>query len=163
MWQRNGFASNGVREFAEKGEAWTLMKEVEAASERIQSVYGVLSAPAVVGGTGRTNAEFEVFAKHSYVSLLTADYLRIENAEGYVLIAVYLFIYLYVCYSHNSKIIKPNRMTFGGMIGYYPGTVWLDFGIDRVKGQGQCHRKVQIFLNRMQFGGMIGYYRGPFD
>jgi len=35
------------------------------------------------------------------------NYLRIENAEGYVLIAVYLFIYLfiylYVCYSHNKK------------------------------------------------------------
>jgi len=28
-------------------------------------------------------------------------YLRIENAEGYVLIAVYLFIYLYACYSHE--------------------------------------------------------------
>jgi len=27
-------------------------------------------------------------------------------------------------------------MKFGGMIGYYPGTIWLDFGIDRVKGQG---------------------------
>jgi len=32
---------------------------------------------------------------------------------------VYLFIYLYACYSHNSKSIKPNRMKFGGMIGYY--------------------------------------------
>jgi len=31
-------------------------------------------------------------------------------------------------------------MTFGGMIGYYPGTIWLYFGIDRVKGQG--HEKV---------------------
>jgi len=61
-----------------------------------------------------------------------------QNAEGYVLIAVYLFIYLYVCYSHKS--IKPNRMKFGGMIGYYPGTIWLDFGIDQVKGQG--HEKV---------------------
>jgi len=49
-------------------------------------------------------------------------YLRIENAEGYVLIAVYLFI-LYACYSHNKKSFKPNRMTFGGMIGYYPGTI----------------------------------------
>jgi len=29
-----------------------------------------------------------------------------------------------------------NRMKFGGMIGYYPGTIWLDFGINRVKGQG---------------------------
>jgi len=28
-------------------------------------------------------------------------------------------------------------MKFGGMIGYYPG---IDFGIDRVKGQG--HEKV---------------------
>jgi len=26
-----------------------------------------------------------------------AYYLHIENAEGYVLIAVYLFIYLFVC------------------------------------------------------------------
>jgi len=50
-------------------------------------------------------------------------YLRIENAEGYVLIAVYLFIYLYACYSHNSKSIQPNHMKFGGMIGYYPGTI----------------------------------------
>jgi len=50
-------------------------------------------------------------------------YLRIENAEGYVLIAMYLFIYLYGCYSHNSKSIKANRMKFGGMIGYYPGTI----------------------------------------
>uniref|UniRef100_A0A665VZ01 Spondin-2 n=1 Tax=Echeneis naucrates TaxID=173247 RepID=A0A665VZ01_ECHNA len=61
MWQRNEFASNGVRDFAEKGEAWTLMKEVEAAGERIQSVYGILSAPAVVGGTGQMNTQFEVF------------------------------------------------------------------------------------------------------
>jgi len=46
--------------------------------------------------------------------------------EGYVLIAVYLFIYLfiylYACYSLNSKSIEPNRMKFGGMIVYYPGT-----------------------------------------
>jgi len=35
-----------------------------------------------------------------------------------------------------------NRMKFGGMIGYYPGTIWLDFGIDRVNG----HEKVKIFL-----------------
>jgi len=36
-------------------------------------------------------------------------------------------------------------MKFGGMIGYYPGTIWLDFGIDRVKGQG--HEKVNIILS----------------
>jgi len=29
--------------------------------------------------------------------MLFVCYLRIENAEGYVLIAVYLFIYLFVC------------------------------------------------------------------
>ncbi len=68
IWQRNEFASNGVREFAEKGEAWTLMKEVEEAGERIQSVYGIFSAPAVLGGSGQMNTEFEVFARHSYVS-----------------------------------------------------------------------------------------------
>jgi len=49
-------------------------------------------------------------------------------------------------------------MKVGGMIGYYPGTIWLDFGIVRVKGQG--HEKVKLFLNRMEFGGMIGYYLG---
>jgi len=59
----------------------------------------------------------------------------LKMPEGYVLIAVYLFIYLYACYSPNSKSIKPNRMKFGGMIVYYPGTSCLDFGIDRVKGQ----------------------------
>lgn len=76
MWQRNEFASNGVREFAEKGEAWTIMKEVEVAGERIQSVYGILSAPAVVGGTGQMNTEFEVFARHSYVRHSTPGFLQ---------------------------------------------------------------------------------------
>jgi len=51
-------------------------------------------------------------------------------------------------------------MTFGGMIGYYTGTIWLDFGIDQIKGQGQGHEKVKLFLNRMKLGGMIGYYPG---
>jgi len=46
------------------------------------------------------------------------------------------------CYSHKSKSIKPNRMTFGGMIGYYPGTIWLDFAID----WGQGHEKVNILF-----------------
>jgi len=78
------------------------------------------------------------------LSVFSVHYLRIENAEGYVLIAEYLFIYLYACYSHKSKSIKPNRMKFDGMTGYYPGTIWLDFGIDRVKGQG--HEKVKIFF-----------------
>jgi len=57
---------------------------------------------------------------------------------------VFLFIYLYACYSHNTKSIKPNRMKFGGMIVYYPRTIWIDCGIDRVKGQG--HDKVKIFF-----------------
>jgi len=37
-------------------------------------------------------------------------------------------------------------MKFGGMVGYYPGTIWLDSGIGRVKGQGQGHEKVNIFF-----------------
>jgi len=48
-------------------------------------------------------------------------YLRIENAEGNVLIAVYLFICMRVI--RIKKSFKPNRMKFGGMIGYYPGTI----------------------------------------
>jgi len=78
------------------------------------------------------------------LSYMVVHYLRIENAESYVLIAVYLFIYLYACHSHNTKSIKPDGMKFGGMIGYYPGIIWLDFGIDRIKGQG--HEKVNIFF-----------------
>jgi len=35
-------------------------------------------------------------------------------------------------------------MKFGGMIGYYPGTICLDFRIKPVKGQG--HEKVKIFF-----------------
>ncbi|XP_036407855.1 spondin-2b [Megalops cyprinoides] len=70
IWQKNEHASNGVREFSEKGEAWTLMKEVEAAGERIQSVYGVFSAPAVALGTGQTSSEFEVFTRHSFLSFI---------------------------------------------------------------------------------------------
>jgi len=35
-------------------------------------------------------------------------------------------------------------MKFGGMIGYYPGTIWLDVGIYRIKGQG--HEKVKILF-----------------
>jgi len=35
-------------------------------------------------------------------------------------------------------------MKFGGMIGYYTGTIWFDFGIDRV--EGKAHEKVKIFF-----------------
>jgi len=35
-------------------------------------------------------------------------------------------------------------MKSGGMIAYYPGTIWLNFGINRVKGQG--HEKVKFFF-----------------
>lgn len=70
IWQRNEYVSNGVREFSERGEAWTLIKEVEAAGERIQSVYSLFSAPGVVGGTGQATTEFEVYARHSLVSTL---------------------------------------------------------------------------------------------
>jgi len=38
------------------------------------------------------------------------DHRVIITINPNVLIAVYLFVYLYACYSHNSKSIKPNRM-----------------------------------------------------
>jgi len=37
-------------------------------------------------------------------------------------------------------------MKFSGMIGYYPGAIWLDIRIDRVKCQGQGHEKFKIFF-----------------
>jgi len=34
-------------------------------------------------------------------------------------------------------------MKFGGMISYYPESIWIDFGIDRVKGQGHEKRSTE--------------------
>ncbi|VTJ71116.1 Hypothetical predicted protein [Marmota monax] len=47
MWRKDAYVSNGLRDFAERGEAWALMKELEAAGEKVQSVLAVFSAPAV--------------------------------------------------------------------------------------------------------------------
>lgn len=52
----------------ERGEAWALMREMEAAGEKLQSVHGVFSAPAVPSGTGQTSTELEVHSRHSLVS-----------------------------------------------------------------------------------------------
>jgi len=83
----------------------------------------VWPAAAVLLLRSRRRTESRPLAEGVTTTRLTNYLLHAENAEGYVLIAVYLFIYLYACYSHNSKSIKPNRMKFGGMIGYYPGTI----------------------------------------
>lgn len=68
LWRQDQYASNGLRDFAERGEAWALMKEIQAAGERLQSVHTVFSAPAVPSGTGQTSAELEAQARHSLVS-----------------------------------------------------------------------------------------------
>ncbi|XP_051889730.1 spondin-2b [Pristis pectinata] len=70
MWRVGEYASNGVREFVEKSEAWSLMREVEASGEKIQSVYGVFSAPAIPTGVEQTSTEFEVHARHSLMSFI---------------------------------------------------------------------------------------------
>ncbi|KAM4854308.1 spondin-2 [Thomomys bottae] len=70
MWRKNEYVSNGLRDFAERGEAWALMKEIEAAGEKLQSVHAVFSAPAVPTGTGQTSAELEVEPRHSLVSFV---------------------------------------------------------------------------------------------
>ncbi|XP_032654689.1 spondin-2 [Chelonoidis abingdonii] len=70
MWKKDEYVSNGVRDFAEKGEAWTLMKEIEAAGEKIQSVHGIFSAPAISSGTGQTFTELEAHSRHSLVSFI---------------------------------------------------------------------------------------------
>nr|KAF6432472.1 spondin 2 [Rousettus aegyptiacus] len=70
LWRQDQYASNGLRDFAERGEAWALMKEMQAAGERLQSVHTVFSAPAVPSGTGQTSAELEAHARHSLVSFV---------------------------------------------------------------------------------------------
>ncbi|XP_053243758.1 spondin-2-like [Podarcis raffonei] len=69
MWKMNEFASNGMRDFAERGEPWALMKEIEAAGEKIQSIHGIFSAPAISTGTGQTAADLEVHPRHPLVSI----------------------------------------------------------------------------------------------
>uniref|UniRef100_A0A8D2JHH5 Spondin-2 n=1 Tax=Sciurus vulgaris TaxID=55149 RepID=A0A8D2JHH5_SCIVU len=68
MWRKDTYVSNGLRDFAERGEAWALMREMEAAGEKLQSVHAVFSAPAVPSGTGQTSTELEVQPRHSLVS-----------------------------------------------------------------------------------------------
>ncbi|XP_068131683.1 spondin-2 isoform X2 [Hyperolius riggenbachi] len=70
MWMRRDHASNGVREFAEKGEAWAVIKEIEAAGEKIQSVHSLFSAPSISSGTGQSSTELEVHSRHPYVSFM---------------------------------------------------------------------------------------------
>lgn len=70
MWRKSAYVSNGLRDFAERGEAWALMKEMEAAAETLQSVHAAFSAPAVPSGTGQTSAELEVDRRHSLVSFV---------------------------------------------------------------------------------------------
>ena len=54
-----------------------------------------------------------------------------------------MYVCVYVCVSNNSKSTGPNLMKFGGMIGHDLRINRLDFGSDRVKGQGQGHKKVK--------------------
>ncbi|XP_023556139.1 spondin-2 [Octodon degus] len=70
MWRKSEYASNGLRDFAERGEAWALMKEIEAAGEKLQSVHAVFSAPAVPSGMGQMASELEVHPRHSLVSFV---------------------------------------------------------------------------------------------
>ncbi|CAN2388410.1 induction of bacterial agglutination [Pristimantis euphronides] len=70
MWKKNVHASNGVRDFAEKGEAWALMKEIQTAGERIQSVHGIFSAPSISSGTGQSLTDLETHSRHPYVSFM---------------------------------------------------------------------------------------------
>ncbi|XP_058923404.1 spondin-2 isoform X1 [Kogia breviceps] len=70
LWRKGQYASNGLREFAERGEAWALMREMEAAGEKLQSVHSVFSAPAVPSGTGQTSAQLEAHSRHSLVSFV---------------------------------------------------------------------------------------------
>ncbi|XP_067590913.1 spondin-2 isoform X2 [Pseudorca crassidens] len=70
LWRKGQYVSNGLRDFAERSEAWALMREMEAAGEKLQSVHGVFSAPAVPSGTGQTSAEFEAHSRHSLVSFV---------------------------------------------------------------------------------------------
>jgi len=87
----------------------------------------------------------------TFVNVVVSDglpwtyYLRIENAEGYVLIAVYLFIYLCICVRViriTQKVLNRIAWNLVGWLVIIRGP--FDFGIIRVKGQG--HEKVKILF-----------------
>ena len=66
-------------------------------------------------------------------------------------------------YFHNSESTGPNLMKFGGMIGHDQRNNRLDFGRDRVKGQG--HEKVKNVFPRYigQYAPGDQCYFGRFD
>lgn len=68
LWRTGQFVTNGLRDFAERGEAWALMREMEAAGEQLQSLHAVFAAPAVPSGTGQSTAELEAHPGHPLVS-----------------------------------------------------------------------------------------------
>lgn len=68
LWRAGQFVTNGLRDFAERGEAWALMREMEAAGEQLQSLHAVFAAPAVPSGTGQSTAELEAHPGHPLVS-----------------------------------------------------------------------------------------------
>ncbi|XP_061408624.1 LOW QUALITY PROTEIN: spondin-2-like [Lethenteron reissneri] len=76
MWRASRFASPGVREMSERGEAWGIMREVDAhaqartAAARPPAVAGVFSAPALPNGTGQSLTELEFTAKQPLLSLM---------------------------------------------------------------------------------------------
>ncbi|XP_004617501.2 spondin-2 [Sorex araneus] len=70
LWRKGQYVTNGMRDFAERGEAWALMREMEAAGEQLQSLHAVFAAPAVPSGTGHTATELEVHPRHPLVSFV---------------------------------------------------------------------------------------------
>lgn len=70
LWRPGQFVTNGLRDFAERGEAWALMREMEAAGEQLQSLHAVFAAPAVPSGTGQSTAELEAHPGHPLVSFV---------------------------------------------------------------------------------------------
>jgi len=52
------------------------------------------------------------------------------------------------CGQHSAKTTKRIVMKFGGFVWHHERTNRLDFGSDRIKGQGEGHKKVKIVFSR---------------
>uniref|UniRef100_A0A8C4PWX6 Spondin domain-containing protein n=1 Tax=Eptatretus burgeri TaxID=7764 RepID=A0A8C4PWX6_EPTBU len=76
MWRLGRLASTGVREMAEQGEAWGLMRELEASIINGRpTISGLFTTPGIANGTGQTFIELEVNSQHPLVSVILTRYM----------------------------------------------------------------------------------------
>ena len=110
---------------------------------------GVIESKVKVQVTRRSKTNFCDISTNLYpicmslaprcAELNSQKYGMPHNVVVCIPVFICLFVFMYVCYSYNSKSTGRNLVKFVGMIGHDPRNNRLVFGSDWVKGQGQGH------------------------